>query len=539
MSLPAAPRRIRLLTPLLANQIAAGEVVERPASVLKELLENSLDAGARRIEIDADEGGAALIRVHDDGSGIRREDLPLALARHATSKVYDHDELMRVSSLGFRGEALASIASVSRLTLSTRAADEAHGWRLAAGAEPIPDAHPAGTTVEVRDLFYNTPARRKFLRAERTEFDHLAEVARRIALSRFDVALSLRHNGRQVLQLRAVQDAEQGAQRVAAVCGRGFAERAWALDFAVAGMRLWGWLARPEAARAQTDLQYFYLNGRVIRDRVVTHAVRQAFGDRLYPGRHPAYILYLEMEPNQVDVNVHPTKHEVRFREARRVHDFLFRVLHEVVADGPVSAAAIAESGAAYMSTSTPTAPIPGASAERRVLGLLHGRFLLVEELSGMRLVDVAAVRTIRASTAMREALAREGRVRGQPLLLPVTVTVTSDVAERLVAAQAAVAALGFDVERLGREQLAVREVPVVLRHVAVPLLLEALLPRLSAGASAATLLDALVPLAAAGAVPERAEWDGIAAAAGATPNGASTVLSLDELERLLRRQGN
>ena len=538
MSLPAVPRSIRLLSPLLANQIAAGEVVERPASVLKELLENSLDAGARRIEIDADEGGAALIRVHDDGCGIRRQDLPLALARHATSKVYDHDELMRVSSLGFRGEALASIASVSRLTLTTRAMDEAHGWRLAAGAEPIPDAHPAGTTVEVRDLFYNTPARRKFLRAERTEFDHLAEIARRIALSRFDVALSLRHNGRQVLQLRAVQDAQQGTQRVVAVCGRAFAERAWALDFAVAGMRLWGWLARPEAARAQADLQYFYLNGRVIRDRVVTHAVRQSYGDRLYPGRHPAYILFLEMEPTQVDVNVHPTKHEVRFREARRVHDFLFRALHEAIADAPLPAAAIAEPGADYRSTSMPAAaPLTGGAAGRRVLGLLHGRFLLVEEASGMRLVDVAAVRTLRAASAMREALAHAGRVRAQPLLLPVTVPVTSDAAERLVAAQAAMTELGFDVERLGPEQLVVREVPAVLRHVGAPLLLGALLPQLSAEVSVTTLLDALVPLAAAGAVPERAEWDGIVAAAGAAADGASALLSLGGLGRLLRRQ--
>ena len=326
-----APRRIRPLEALLANQIAAGEVVERPASVVKELLENSLDAGATHIEVDVEQGGVALIRVHDDGCGIAAADMPLALARHATSKVYSQDELMRVVSLGFRGEALASIASVSRLTLSSRSADDAHGSRIDAAGVRAPCAHPRGSTVEVRDLFYNTPARRKFLRAERTEFEHLAEVVRRVALSRFDVALTLRHNGRQVLAVRPAQDDAQREQRLATICGRPFVQQAVAVEFVLPGLHLRGWLLRPEAARAQADLQYFYINGRVIRDRVVTHAVRQAYGDALLPGRHPAYVLYLDMDPAQVDVNVHPTKHEVRFRETRQVHDFLYRALRAAV----------------------------------------------------------------------------------------------------------------------------------------------------------------------------------------------------------------
>lgn len=535
---PAVPRRIRLLSPQLANQIAAGEVVERPASVLKELLENSLDAGAHRIDIDTAEGGVALIRVRDDGGGIRGDDLPLALAPHATSKVYDQDELMQVSSLGFRGEALASIASVSRLVLTTRTADEPHGWRLVAGVEPVPDAHPQGTTVEVRDLFYNTPARRKFLRAERTECDHLVEVVRRTALSRFDVALTLRHNQRQLLQLPAVGTGQR-VRRLGAVCGKGFAEHAWALDFAAAGMRLSGWIARPDAARAQADLQYFFINGRAIRDRVVTHAVRQAYGEQLYPGRHPAYVLYLEMDPSQVDVNVHPTKHEVRFREARRVHDFLFRVLREAVVDGPVLTphmAAVEESASGYV-----TAPMPAVAAEtspgRRILGLLHGRYLLLEEPRGLRLVDVAAVRAARAAATMREALARDGAVRGQPLLLPVTLPVERAALDRLIAAAAPVAALGFEIDRIGPGQLVVRQVPAALRHVAVPLLLETLvtgLAGLEGEVTATALVDMLLPLAGEGTVPERAEWDGIAAVG--MDAGASVVLSLDELERLLRQ---
>lgn len=329
--------RVHRLSPQLANQIAAGEVVERPASVVKELLENSLDAGARRVDIDVEEGGVRLIRVRDDGVGIHRDDLALALSRHATSKIDSFDDLVSVATLGFRGEALPSIGSVSRTVVSTRQEQDESGWAIRTeGHEPSdapqPCAHPRGTTVEVRDLFFNTPARRKFLRTEKTEFDHLAEVVRRIALSRFDVDIHLHHNKRPVSHYPAVTRQEQ-ARRIGRIVGNAFVENAVEVDWEASGMRLWGWVGLPTFARSQPDLQYFYVNGRHVRDRLISHAVRQGYSDVLYQGRHPAFVLYLELSPDAVDVNVHPTKHEVRFRESRLVHDFLYRTLHKVLAD--------------------------------------------------------------------------------------------------------------------------------------------------------------------------------------------------------------
>ena len=327
--------RIHLLPPQLANQIAAGEVVERPSSVVKELLENSLDAGATHIEIDIEQGGTRLIRVRDNGHGIDRDDLALALSRHATSKIQSFDDLMQVSTLGFRGEALPSISSVSRLTLTSRTAEDGSAWQVpgdAVQAPPIPAAHPHGTTVEIRDLFYNTPARRKFLRSEKTEFTHLDEVVQRIALSRFDVDIILRHNQRAVQALRAGHSERDKERRVADIIGTPFLENALRIDFEAAGLRLWGWIGLPTFSRGQGDLQYFYMNGRIIRDKVVSHAIRQAYQDVLFHGRHPVFVLYLEMPAAEVDVNVHPTKHEVRFRESRLIHDFVFRTLRDALA---------------------------------------------------------------------------------------------------------------------------------------------------------------------------------------------------------------
>ncbi|WP_207062528.1 DNA mismatch repair endonuclease MutL [Motiliproteus sp. SC1-56] len=330
--------RIELLSPRLANQIAAGEVVERPASVVKELLENSLDAGASRVDLDIEKGGTKLIRLRDNGGGIDKEDLELALSRHATSKIKVLDDLEAVGTLGFRGEALASISSVSRLTLTSQAAGADTAWEVSSEGREMqavvkPAAHPQGTTVEVRDLFFNTPARRKFLRTEKTEFGHLEEVVKRIALSRFELGLQLRHNGRVIHQLRpAVSQVEQ-ERRVASVCGTPFMENAIALDVEASGLRLWGWVGLPSYSRSQADLQYFFVNGRAIRDKLVAHAVRQAYRDVLYGGRHPTFVLFLELNPADVDVNVHPTKHEVRFRDGRLVHDFLFRTLHRGLAD--------------------------------------------------------------------------------------------------------------------------------------------------------------------------------------------------------------
>lgn len=330
--------RIQQLSPRLANQIAAGEVVERPASVIKELLENSLDAGASRLEVEIDNGGIKRIKVRDNGKGIDRDDLPLALARHATSKIHALEDLEAVATLGFRGEALASISSVARLELTSSRDESGKGWQVSAEgrdmqAQLAPAAHPRGTTVDVRDLFFNTPARRKFLRTEKTEFNRVDETIKRLALSRFDVSISLRHNGKGVHNLRAGSGRVEMERRVAQVCGPAFMQNALHIDVERSGLRLWGWVAEPAFSRSQADLQFFYVNGRAIRDKVVSHAVRRAFADVLYHGRHPAFVLYLELDPASVDVNVHPTKHEVRFRDSRLVHDFLFGSLHRALAE--------------------------------------------------------------------------------------------------------------------------------------------------------------------------------------------------------------
>lgn len=303
-------------------------------------MENSLDAGASRLDIDIEQGGIKLMRVRDNGGGIYRDDLSLALSRHATSKITELDDLENIGSLGFRGEALASISSVSRLSLLSKASeeDDSAGWKvetegqgMEARIEPV--AHPQGTTVEVRDLFFNTPARKKFLKTEKTEFGRIEEVVKRMALSRFDVQFTLQHNQRVIHQLRAAASEAEIQRRVSLVCGPAFVENSVYVDVEAAGLRLWGWVSLPTFSRSQADLQYFYVNGRIIRDKLVTHAVKQAYRDVLFHGRHPAYVLYLELAPSGVDVNVHPTKHEVRFRDSRLVHDFLFSSLHKALAD--------------------------------------------------------------------------------------------------------------------------------------------------------------------------------------------------------------
>lgn len=329
---------IRQLPTHLINQIAAGEVVERPASVVKELLENALDAGSTRIEVDIEQGGVKRIRIRDNGSGIPRDELALALSRHATSKIASLDDLEQVRSLGFRGEALPSIASVSRLTLSSRHHEASQGWQLFGDgheifAEPEPTAHALGTSVDVVDLFFNTPARRKFLKTEKTEFSHIEETVRKIALSRFDVAFELSHNQKTVLRLHPARERADEERRLAELCGENFVEQCLYLDHAAAGLRLWGWVGLPTFSRAQSDLQYFYVNARHVRDKLMAHAVKQAYQDVLYHGRHPAFVLFLELNPQLVDVNAHPTKQEVRFREGRLVHDFVFRTLQQAIAD--------------------------------------------------------------------------------------------------------------------------------------------------------------------------------------------------------------
>ncbi|MDX1342468.1 MAG: DNA mismatch repair endonuclease MutL, partial [Reinekea sp.] len=331
-------RKIEILSPRLANQIAAGEVVERPASVVKELVENCLDAGATRIDIEIEQGGIKLIRVRDNGRGIDKDDLPLALARHATSKVYSLDELEALGSLGFRGEALASVASVSRLTLTSKPAQQTEAWQVQShgrdmSTDVTPAAHTDGTTVEVRDLFFNTPARRKFMRTEKTEFNHLEEVIKRQALSRFDVGFTLRHNNRTIHSLRPATTPAEQQRRIAQLLNPDFMTNALVIETERAGLKMTGWVGLPTFSRSMPDMQYFFVNGRVVKDKVIGHAVKQAYRDVLYHGRHPCFVLYLELDSSGVDVNVHPTKHEVRFRDQRLVHDFLFSQLHRALAE--------------------------------------------------------------------------------------------------------------------------------------------------------------------------------------------------------------
>lgn len=506
--------RIQLLSPQLANQIAAGEVVERPASVLKELLENSLDAGARRLEVDLDGGGVRLIRVRDDGLGIPAEELELAVSRHATSKIADISDLEAVATLGFRGEALASIASVSRLTMTSMAQGAAQAARLQLSGRPeavqvVPAAHPVGTTVEVRDLFFNTPARRKFMRTEKTEFDHAQEVLRRQALSRFGVGFELRHNGRSVLSLRAGATVDDQRRRIAGICGSAFIEQALRVDCEAVGLSLRGWVAQPTFSRSQADMQYFFVNGRVVRDKLVSHAVRQAYRDVLYHGRHPAYVLYLELDPAAVDVNVHPTKHEVRFRDGRSVHDFIFRSLHRALAenvpghqggDAAVAAPRLERAAQPSQQHAMPLArpPVMAAGEVRQQLGLyqqlaqppavgatapalpaeapeteeipplgyaiaqLKGVYILAENAAGLIIVDMHAAHERIVYERMKQAWRDEG-VKAQPLLVPLTVAVSAREADCAEDSDALFHQLGFALARLGEESLVVRQVPALL----------------------------------------------------------------------------
>lgn len=540
MSDMAELRRIHLLSPRLANQIAAGEVVERPASVIKELLENSLDAGARRIDVEVEQGGVKLLRVRDDGCGIPSDDLHLALARHATSKIRDLDDLERVMSLGFRGEALASISSVARLTMTSRTADADQAWQVETEGRDMearvqPAAHPVGTSVEVRDLFFNTPARRKFLRAEKTEFEHLQEVIRRLALARFDVAFHLRHNGKTVFALHEARDEISRARRVASVCGSAFLEQALPIQVERNGLHLWGWVGLPTFSRSQADLQYFYVNGRMVRDKLVVHAVRQAYRDVLYNGRHPTFVLFLELDPAAVDVNVHPTKHEVRFREGRTVHDFLYGTLHRAlgevrpedqlaapaavapvvrptgleagefgpqgemslaanVLERPVAAPAwrptassgghappsrpagsvgTAEAQAAYREYFAPlpdSAPVslPESQGDIPPLGYalaqLKGIYILAENAQGLVLVDMHAAHERITYERLKIAMASEG-LKGQPLLVPESLAVSQREADCAEEHAAWFQRLGFELQRLGPETLAIRQTPALLKQ--------------------------------------------------------------------------
>ncbi|HEY2396760.1 MAG TPA: DNA mismatch repair endonuclease MutL [Rudaea sp.] len=506
--------RIHQLPQDLVNQIAAGEVIERPASVVKELVENSLDAGATRVEIDIEEGGARLIRVRDNGEGIGIDDLPLAVLPHATSKIATLDDLERVRTLGFRGEALPSIASVSRFTLTSRTAEQDQAWRIeiAGGraSAPKPAAHAHGTTIEIRDLFHNVPARRKFLRAERTEFGHIDELVKALALARPRTEVRLSHNGKPLRLLRPAEDDAALIARVGEILGTEFPPQSLRIDHSGAGLRLWGWIGLPTASRSQADQQYFHVNGRLVRDRIVAHAVRQAYADVLFHGRHPAFVLFLELDPQGVDVNVHPAKTEVRFRESRLVHDFLYRTLDEVLAQtragGADARSALGPQLSHFPSmqgqAATPWrqrgfglgvreppadyAALFGAGAQRSVvaqgaqdgnapgvddgevpplgfaLAQLGGIYVLAENRQGLILVDMHAAHERITYEKLKSARVGDG-IRPRALLVPLPLAVSEREAASVEEHATRLGEIGFEIARSGPQSVIVKSYPGLL----------------------------------------------------------------------------
>ena len=558
--------RIALLPQFVADQIAAGEVVERPASIVKELVENSLDAGAGRVEVLIEQGGVKRVRVVDDGHGIHPDDLPLAVSRHATSKVSNVGDLLGVRSLGFRGEALASAASVSRLTVASRVRGEPMGCHIAVHGGEVasegPRGHPPGTTVEVEDLFYNTPARRRFLKTERTETQQVEAVLRRLALSRFDIGMELRVGAK-----RRTMPAGDGMARLATVLGPQFADRSLAIDEEHGGLRLHGWVGLPTNSRGQADRQYFFVNGRAVRDKLVAHAIRQAYRDVLFHGRHPLFALYLELPPDEVDVNVHPTKYEVRFRKARDVHDFIFgrlnRALREV-RPGTVAApsgdaflervsarqpahefgstGAIASSGGvtARLALGAPTAggstlAVTEALAKYRepvaadgedvpplgyALAQLHGIYILAQNAGGLVVVDMHAAHERITYEKLKKSAAHNGVVT-QRLLVPLAFDTTEAEAELAEAARGELSAMGIVIDRTGLRSVTVREVPALL-----------------AGADVEQLaMDVLAELAEAGASREigNRQDDLLSSMACHASVRAHRTLTIAEMNALLR----
>ena len=495
---------IRILEGPLVDQIAAGEVIERPASVVKELVENALDSGARQVAIDVEHGGIRLIRVRDDGGGIPAAELPLALARHATSKIASLADLERVGTLGFRGEALPSIASVSSLRIVSRERGAAGAAAVesidgvAAGAAPA--AHPPGTTVEVRDLFHRVPARRKFLRAEATEYQHILRTVTRLALSRFDVAFTLSHNRREQITLPPAAGRREREGRIAKLVGPDFVAAARHVEFAQAGLALDGWIGLPSASRAQADRQYLFVNGRMVRDRLLGSAVRLGYRDVSYGDRHPAWVLYLTLDPLQVDVNAHPQKLELRFRDARAVHDFLFRTVERALAEsGHAPAVRASFAAPAWGGDSAAAAPsmsgghvadAPGRAGPDveqplgQAIAQLHGTYIVAQSAEGMVLVDMHAAHERILYERLKAAL-DSGRGPRQALLVPALLETTE--AEAALAEQHAeeLAAAGFTVDRAGPATLAVREVPVALAGADVAGVLADALADLGAGGTA------------------------------------------------------
>jgi DNA mismatch repair protein MutL len=550
---------IRLLPDNLVNQIAAGEVVERPASVVKELVENALDAGATRIVVEAERGGMQLIRVRDDGSGIPAGELTLALSRHATSKIASLDDLASVVSLGFRGEALPSIASVSRLRLASRSAGAAQGAEILCAdgqlAGPRPVAQPPGTSVEVRDLFHDVPARRKFLRSEATEFQHLARTLARLALARFDCGFELSHNRRELWSLPPAPRREAQEARIARLVGEDFMRHALYVEHAAAGLSLRGWIGLPSFSRAQPDAQHLIVNGRMVRDRLLGGAVKLGYRDVLYGGRHPAFVLYLSLDPAAVDVNAHPQKLELRFREPREVHDFMFRSVERALAGTRPAAGLGGSADATRLARLAPpsrglqlgepvavadwtalarAAPPPGAEPAGAgrpgpgappplgyALAQLHGIYILAQAADSLVLVDMHAAHERVLYERLKAARTAPGGAPRQPLLVPSVVGVGEDEALLAERHRGELAAAGLVVDRLGPASLAVREAPAAL-----------------AGSDVAGLLrDALADLAAAGTTHriEERQDELLAALACRAAVRAQRAMTLPEMNALLR----
>ncbi len=512
--------RIQALPTQLINQIAAGEVVERPASVVKELVENSFDAGASQINIDIEQGGLRLIRIRDNGCGIVKDDLALALSRHATSKIANLHDLERVLSMGFRGEALPSICSIARLTLTARTADADCAWQISADggdqfAEPRPCSHPVGASVEVRDLFYNTPARRKFLKSEKTEFGHIENLVYKLALSRFDIGFTLNHNQKEIINLKPALTPEAQLQRVAAVCNPEFPRHALALDFAASGLQLSGWLGQPAFARGQADQQFFYVNGRLVKDKLLTHAIKLGYQDVLYHDRHPVFALYLTLDPALVDVNAHPTKLEVRFRDSRSVHDFVFHAVQRCLAAfrpaaaapppadsvlleqapaapprqselpltdftppprpaasggggyrppaSPAAYASISQYSELYRAAADSVAEQPAATPPLGfALAHIHNIYILSQTADGVILVDAHAAHERVTYERLKQQYQGQKLV-SQPLLLPIKLPVSLEEAELAEQQADFFRELGFELERGGPQTLVLRAAPALL----------------------------------------------------------------------------
>lgn len=498
--------RIQRLPPQVISKIAAGEVIERPASVVKELIENSLDAGARLIIIDVERAGVRLLRVRDDGCGIHPHDVALALDSHATSKISKAEQLERIFTLGFRGEALSSIGAVAKLTLTSRANGETLGARFQVDGgfaqgpmEPTP--HPLGTTVEVRDLFYNTPARRRFLCGERTELHHLIQTVKRCALSRFEVGFRFAHSQRQLLRLAPVRDESGRAGRIGAILGRNFLTQALLLDEIATGLHLWGWLGLPKTAgRYPEPLQYFYLNGRNIRDTRVNHAIRRAFSEHLERDQHPAYALYLDLDPAEVDVNVHPSKREVRYRDPRPVHDFIYAAVHRALC-GPVVSPLAAGSENTLGSKSTLTHAVSEPAwaeppphddsltrlaiiARRgrlgRAIGLVKGRFLLAENEQGLLIIDTTRGKIASCYQQLTEESRSPDGIKTRPLLIPQVLEVDEALAQLAERFSDLLLQIGVGISRVGKRSVMLRFLPIQVKDLEWSRLLLSLLDTLS-----------------------------------------------------------